>query len=1095
MAVAEARVGTATVLFTDLVGSTALRARLGEDAADALREKHDALVHGAITSRQGVVVKHTGDGVMATFSAAVDAVAAGVAIQQALDDHNRRGVDERLEVRVGISVGDVSFSEGDCFGLPVVEAQRLEAAAAGGQILCADLVNRLARGRGGFEFASVGALELKGLPEPVAAVEVRWEPVIKAALPRDTALPSVLSGPRVFELAGRADELDALLEAWKDAGAGRRRVVFLSGEPGIGKTRLAVETALAARDEGALVLAGRCDEELVRPFQPFAESLRHQLELRDLPAAWLGPLAGELTRLMPDLPDRVAGLRAPQRVDVETQQALLFDAVTGWLQRTASSVPVLLVLDDLQWADRPTLLLLRHVIRETPNASLCIIGTYRSTDLDRSHPLSQLVTDVHGEIGVSRLAVDGLTPDGVAELLARAADHDLDDPGFEFAAALSAETGGNPLFAGEIVRHLVESGALVVRDGRWTSDLALEQFGLPDTVREVIGRRVSRLDGDTQRLLSAAAVIGHDFAVDVLASVSGTDEDHAIEQLDAARSGGLVDETGQDRYRFGHALVRATLLEEQTTTRRLRTHRKAAEAIEALHADDLDPYVTELAYHYGEVAAAEPGKARQYATRAGERAASMAAPDDAVHWFTRALALADDADVESRVELLTRLGQAEWASGVGEAAAHLRDAARMAKDAGLHRALAEALLVKVRTSYAVGGESDPEKIELLEHALAHITDEPALRARLLGDLARELVFVGDRTRRQPLIDEAQALAEDSGDPLTIVDVAACSFDAADLASMTVTRARQAQSYATAALRAAETLDEPHWISQMLTWNLVAAAVLNDGDAFRSFTSAVSELAGATPAMTVNRIVFPQMLASMEGRLVEAEALSLEMLHVRGIAPQEALAYAAVMQLGVRREQGRLAEMVPMLRVASERPQVGALLAFILAETGALDEAASVLHDKSSNAFRDLPDDLSWPLVAAMWCEAAVLTRDRDSAQRLYELALPTDGTTWGSGGIVCGPVARLLAQIEDLLDRPDDADRHFAASIEQSQSLGSAVWTARCQLDWAESLLARVETSRARGLVDAADATIGPLTLPALQQRAAGLRDRLVTPR
>src|SRR3954454_22998514 len=204
------RIDTATVLFTDLVGSTALRSRIGEEAADDLRVKHDTLISNAIVVNRGLVVKHTGDGVMATFSAAVDAVAAAVGIQQAVDDHNRRSADERMEVRVGISVGDVTFDGDDCFGLPVIEAQRLEAAADGSQILCAEIVRHLACGRGGYEFVTVGDLDLKGIPDPVPAVEVRWEPVVQVAMPRETPLPSVLAAPRGFDLAGRQTELDAL---------------------------------------------------------------------------------------------------------------------------------------------------------------------------------------------------------------------------------------------------------------------------------------------------------------------------------------------------------------------------------------------------------------------------------------------------------------------------------------------------------------------------------------------------------------------------------------------------------------------------------------------------------------------------------------------------------------------------------------------------------------------------------------------------------------------------------------------------------------------------------------------------------------------
>src|SRR4051812_11358620 len=376
---AGSRVDTATVLFTDLVGSTSQRARIGEEAADRLRSAHDMFVRAAIETNRGTVVKHTGDGVMATFSAAVDAVAAGVAIQQAVDLHNRRGETERIVVRIGISVGDVTFEGDDCFGLPVVEAQRLEAAADGAQILCADIVRHLARGRGGHEFVDHGDLELKGIPGTVPTAEVRWEPLAEVAAGAidGAPLPPALASPSAFPLSGRSEIFERLVTEWKESATGSRRVVLLAGDPGVGKPRLATEVALVARDQDSLVLAGRCDEDLGLAFQPFVEALRFQLELPDdvAPAAWLGPLAGELTRLVAEVAERVPGV-APARTDAESERARLFEAITGWLRATAAAVPVMLVLDDLHWADPPTLALLRHLVHETANDRIMVLGTY-----------------------------------------------------------------------------------------------------------------------------------------------------------------------------------------------------------------------------------------------------------------------------------------------------------------------------------------------------------------------------------------------------------------------------------------------------------------------------------------------------------------------------------------------------------------------------------------------------------------------------------------------------------------------------------------------------------------------------------------------
>lgn len=1097
---AESRIDTATVLFTDLVGSTALRSRIGEEAADELRVEHDTLISDAIGINRGLVVKHTGDGVMATFSAAVDAVAAAVAIQQAVDGHNRRSTDERMEVRVGISVGDVTFTGDDCFGLPVIEAQRLEAAAEGGQILCAEIVRHLARGRGGHEFESVGDLRLKGITDPVPAVAVLWEPVVQVAMPRETPLPAVLASPSAFDLAGRGDELAALVDGWKDSAEGRRKVVLISGEPGIGKTRLATETALIARHQGGLVLGGRCDEELALPYQPFAEAVRFQAELEDVPSAWLGPFAGELTRLVPDLSDRVPGLTPPVRDDPESERARLFEAVTMWLRTIAASVPVMLVLDDLHWADKPTLLLLRHLVHETPQDSLFVVGTYRSTDLDRAHPLATMLADLRRDGSVTRLALDGLTADGVAELLERSAGHDLDDAGIGLANAVFAETGGNPFFVGEIVRHLVESGALVLRDGRWTSDFTLEEVGLPEGVREVVGRRISRLDGDTQKLLSVAAVIGQEFSLPVLAAVAGVDEDRVVDLLDAAQSTDLVNEVGLDRYRFGHALVRATLLEEQTTTRRVRTHRKIAEAIEALHAGDLDAVVTDLANHYGEAVAADPAKAIEYAKRAGELAYAASAADDAVRWYGLALEHVEDDshDIEVRVDLLTRLGRAEMAAGSGDVRAHLRDAARLARDAGLDLAMADALLVHTRTSFNEEQEGDPEKVEMLEYAMERLVDEPARRARIMGALAIELIFTGEAERRTELLREAQEIAAATDDALASVDVAMAYFNARPRPNWSASELRRDSEQVPRTVAAARRLGDPHWTASTCLMAGFYALMVNDGDGLRAYAgelAAMAEQAGVGSARRM-QLLIGQMIATIEGRLVEAQALSVELFRAWSAAGMpEAVTYQGTTGVGTRREQGRLGQIVEgwsgFLAAHPGAASADATVAFALLETGDVDGAASRLENAARAGFDVMPADAGWPMAVGMWSEVAATVADRESAVTLHRLCEPMDGLSVATGGIVLGPAARHLARLEIVLDRPEDADRHFAEAIEQSRELGSPLWIARCCLDWAEALADRGEKVRDRELVDEANAAMGSLALPRLQEQSASLEARL----
>jgi class 3 adenylate cyclase len=288
---------TAIVLFTDLVGSTELRSRLGEDTADSIRRQHNRLVTQAIEGNRGRLVKNLGDGVMALFTGAGNGIEAAVRIQQAAERLNRSARSTiELEVRVGLSAGDVALEDGDCFGTPVVEAARLCAAARGGQILAAEVVCWLAHSAGAERFSPAGHLELKGIPYPVPAVEIEW------AVERSIPLPHRLERTGALPFVGREAERALLTRAWKEAVGGERRAVLVAGEPGIGKTRLVSETARVVHEDGGVVLYGRCDEELGLPYQPFVEALRGYVAAcsDDDLMTHLGSLSAEFTRLLPE---------------------------------------------------------------------------------------------------------------------------------------------------------------------------------------------------------------------------------------------------------------------------------------------------------------------------------------------------------------------------------------------------------------------------------------------------------------------------------------------------------------------------------------------------------------------------------------------------------------------------------------------------------------------------------------------------------------------------------------------------------------------------------------------------------------------------
>ncbi len=350
--------------------------------------------------------KNTGDGLMLVFDSAVAAVACAVGVQQRFEFRNRSAA-EQLMVKVGLSAGDATAEGGDYFGMPVIEAARLCDRCSGGQILAKELVAHLAAGRG-HKFTSVGALELKGLPEPLAAVEVVWER--RGEDRRLFALPARLQEAPPVGLVGRAEEGERLDELLAQAVGGERRLVLLSGEPGIGKSRLSTHAALQARSEhGAAVLYGHCDEELTVPYGPWLEALSHYVEHapEEVLRAHVERYGGELGRLLPGLRARVPSLPPARSTDPDTERYLLWGAVLGLVREASERVPLVVILDDLQWADKQSVLLLRHLMVEGHGVTALIIGTYRDSELHRGHPLAEVLADLHRIEGVQRLALSG----------------------------------------------------------------------------------------------------------------------------------------------------------------------------------------------------------------------------------------------------------------------------------------------------------------------------------------------------------------------------------------------------------------------------------------------------------------------------------------------------------------------------------------------------------------------------------------------------------------------------------------------------------------------------------------------------------------
>jgi tetratricopeptide (TPR) repeat protein len=1081
------------VLFTDLVGSTELRSQLGEDAAEQLRHQHDELVGGAVESSRGNVVKNLGDGVMATFAGASDAVEAAVGIQQAIGRHNRSSA-AVLEVRIGISAGDVAFEGDDCFGTPVIEAARLCGAARGGQILASEIVRWLA-GSGGGTFTPIGSLELKGLPEPVPAVEVHWEPITVSSVP----LPGFLTDiGRIF--VGRDGELERLSQLWKEAAAGELRVALLAGEPGVGKTRLAAELAGRVHDEGATVLAGRCDEDLGVPYQPFVEALRHFVDHAPLLAGNMGRYGGELVRLVPELSERIPGLAAPVRTDPETERYRLFDAVAAWLAAASAEEPVLLVLDDLQWAAKPTLLLLRHVVRAAGGRVL-VLCTYRDTELTHDHPLVELVADLRRQGGVERLSVGGLDDVGVAAFVEQASGGTLDDAGLALARAVYEETEGNPFFVREVLRHLAETGAIERQEGGWTTRVPVEQLGIPEGVREVVGRRLSRLSSDTNHALRVAAVVGPEFELGVVQAAGDLNEETLLGAVEEAADARLVTEVSATRLRFAHALVRATLYESLTAARQVTLHRKAAEAIETIHEAALDDYLPALAHHWAKASApvTDPARAVDYARRAGDRALAQLAHDEAANYYASGLDLleaggADPADPR-RLELLIGRGEAQRRVGDPGYRQTLLDAAHLAAQLGDAVALTRSALANSLGHVWTGVlQVDAARVEMLEAAIAALDqDNLPLRARLVATLGLELAWEPDPHRRLALSEEALRIATSLGDPGTLAHV----LLARDYTITAPDNATERFTATTELLATAERLGDPVLASRALSLRFKAAMELADvAEAERCLArnqGLVLDL--GQPELTWATLHHHATLRVLHGD-ADAEAAIIA-AHDFGVSANrpDVTILSRTQRLALYVDQNRLGELEEWTRQmveGTQYPMVKAIYALILIETDQMEAAGGLFDDLAATSFAHPTNNVAWLRFAAdsAWlcarlgrddCVPLLRSRLEPYADQLVVISF--------AGGVT-GSVAFYLGLLSTTIGDWEEAEAYFGAAAATHERIRAPTWLARTRLEWARMLLARAEPKdgeRAHDLLGQALATARGFGLPTIERGAVEL--------
>ena len=743
--------GTVTVLFTDVEGSTGLGARSGDHSARAILRAHEDVIRDAVAEHGGREIKALGDGFMIAFSSARQGVACAVAIQRALEQQRQANPEGVLPVRMGLNAGEAIQEGDDLFGSAVSAAARISSKAKGGEILISEVVKALIGHYTDGTIRDRGRFRLKGFEERWRLFEVVW---------REES-PSPVRFDRTPFVA--REEERAQLRAFLDRLAkGSGALVMIGGEPGVGKTRIAEEVAAEGRQRQFRTLIGRCYEmDSPPPYLPFVEVLEasaKEVDPKTFRAA-LGDAAGEVAKVMPQLRQMYDDIPPGLELPPEQERRYLFNSIRDFVTRAAAGRPLVVILDDLQWADDSSLLLLQHIAPALEEISVLILATYRDVDLDVHRPLANTLEALVRRRLARRVILRRLSADDVAAMLTKLKG---DSPPRDLVDAIYRETDGNAFFVEEVFRHLAEEGLLFGPEGGWRSDLSIEQLEVPESVRLVVGRRLQRLSEATRRALTAGAIIGRSFDYRVLEALEEVNSGELLDAIDEAENVGLIktsSEGADTRVSFEHELIRQTLLTGVTLPRRQRLHLRVAEAMERVFATTLGDRAAEIAHHlYQAGAAADALATARFLTLAGDRAMEGAAFQDALRSYQEALSLVPAHRASDRAELLFRLGSAQRSLGrLDEGLASWRDALSYYESVGDTESIGR-ITTGIGTQLAWAARWT-EVFEMVGRGLAPLGEQAITeRGRLLGLGGIAMAWVGQEEAAGEMIDEALSLA-------------------------------------------------------------------------------------------------------------------------------------------------------------------------------------------------------------------------------------------------------------------------------------------------------------------------------------------------
>jgi tetratricopeptide (TPR) repeat protein len=933
------------------------------------------------------------------------------------------------------------------------------AEAAGRQILVSPVVEEQVRDRVEVDFVDCGLFWLKGFPERWRLFEVAW----------GDAAAGVRAGaeaPGVTPFVERDEERANLRRAVNGALGGEGRLVFVSGEAGVGKSRLVEEVSAEAEARGMRVLVGHCVEMGGSPpYLPFVEIVeqaitgpRSTLAMREA----LGDAAPEIARIVPGLRRVFPDISAPVDLPPELARRYLWNSVLEFTERAARQQPLLVILEDLHWADESTILLTEYLAPLLAEMPVLMVGTYRDVEVGVSHPLARAVNQLMRRRVIDRIGLKRLSRDGVGAMVAGLAGQ---RPPPQLVGAIDAETEGNPFFVEEVFFHLAESGVLLDDNGHVRADLHIDEIDVPESVRLVVGGRLERLSEATRDALVAAAVLGRTFPPDLVGNVAALEGDALVESLDEAERARLIAPAkGNGHLVFSHELIRQTLLADTSTLKRERLHLKAAEAIEQRYADDLEAHAADLAHHLSRAGYATDRKRLvSYLTISGQRAVNAAAFEDAVDDFQQALSFLEDGDSDARAELLERLAMALRSVGRwDEALATMNEALDLYESAGRTEAYGRLAWSMVYQLTWAGRFL--EGAGVAQRALGTLGDIPNPdRARLLSAGGWASGLGGDYATATGMFAQARAVAEQVGDERALADVL-------HMETIHHMGFAEFEEGVAAGLRAAEVFER-----EGALWDLssvLAFVVYEDGalgrskqaTALQERTMAMAERLGHLGSMFMLLADQVRRDGVMHGDLAKVEALGRQIVEVcqRGGLPW---LYVGHIYVGLAAhwrgswetaatELRRAVELEPPSAVGG---QSASLLALHLAHAGEADEVVR-LYEGSRGALpvsRTVNSVGSWNMLFGFVEALYLIGREEDAAAH-YPLIMEALGLTeWVAFD---GRLIRTRAGIAAAAHhRWDEAEKHYRLALEAAGAMPNCIEQADLQRLRANMYLERAE--------------------------------------